>query len=355
MHLRRHQLGVQFRRQHLIGPYIVDFCSVEHMMIVELDGGQHVDQRAQDEARTQWLAGRGFRVLRFSDHEALMETEATDKWVWGYSAFLGMREVLTLGRLRLWNLPRLRQSTRCHSPTRYSTWCRGHLYVVLATGLWLVFVEAKLDTGIPLSLLSVIGLAGTLVERERLKAIDRPMGYAIFVMIVSMSTATICGYDIYDHYGHQPSIVTQSGSPMLFKSWGSPQPQVDCRSTIDGSQLVRWKDKYDLVVVCGITDPTIDKFKDQRITVSPLFTIYGGDISITEAISQDMSNAVKKIIDDAVARIVPKPQKGTVVGVPIPVWYEPALLPKGTDVRDIHRLADVSALNGFILSLGFPK
>ena len=46
------------------------------MLIVELDGGQHEDQRARDEARTQWLAGRGFRVLRSSDREALTETEA---------------------------------------------------------------------------------------------------------------------------------------------------------------------------------------------------------------------------------------------------------------------------------------
>ena len=46
------------------------------MLIVELDGGQHEDQRARDEARTQWLGGQGFRVLRFSDREALMETEA---------------------------------------------------------------------------------------------------------------------------------------------------------------------------------------------------------------------------------------------------------------------------------------
>src|ERR1700730_12698229 len=76
MRLRRHQLGVQFRRQHPIGPYIVDFCCVERMMVVELDGGQHEDQRARDEARTQWLAERGFRLLRFSDREALMETEA---------------------------------------------------------------------------------------------------------------------------------------------------------------------------------------------------------------------------------------------------------------------------------------
>ena len=76
MHLRRHQLGVQFRRQHPIGPYIVDFCCVERMLIVELDGGQHEDQRTQDASRTQWLAARGFRVLRFSDREALVQTEA---------------------------------------------------------------------------------------------------------------------------------------------------------------------------------------------------------------------------------------------------------------------------------------
>jgi very-short-patch-repair endonuclease len=74
--LRRHQLGVQFRRQHPIGPYIVDFCCIERKLIIELDGGQHEDLRTQDEARTQWLSGQDFRVLRFSDREALMETEA---------------------------------------------------------------------------------------------------------------------------------------------------------------------------------------------------------------------------------------------------------------------------------------
>jgi very-short-patch-repair endonuclease len=76
MRLRRHQLCVQFRRQHPIGPYIVDFCCVERMLIVELDDGQHEDQRARDAARTQWLDGQGFHVLRFSDYAALMETEA---------------------------------------------------------------------------------------------------------------------------------------------------------------------------------------------------------------------------------------------------------------------------------------
>jgi lysyl-tRNA synthetase class 2 len=76
MRLRRHQLGVQFRRQHPIGPYIVDFCCVERMLVVELDGGHHEDQRAWDEERSRWLGEQGFRVLRFSDREALLQTEA---------------------------------------------------------------------------------------------------------------------------------------------------------------------------------------------------------------------------------------------------------------------------------------
>jgi len=38
--------------------------------------GQHEDQRARKEARTQWLAEHGFRLLRYSDREALMQTEA---------------------------------------------------------------------------------------------------------------------------------------------------------------------------------------------------------------------------------------------------------------------------------------
>ena len=73
--LRIGQLGFGFRRQHPIAPYVVDFYCIERRLAIELDGGQHEDQRARDEARTQWLAEHGFRLLRFSDREALMETE----------------------------------------------------------------------------------------------------------------------------------------------------------------------------------------------------------------------------------------------------------------------------------------
>ncbi|MEX1125010.1 MAG: DUF559 domain-containing protein [Acidimicrobiia bacterium] len=40
-HLRHNQLGVRFRRQHPIGPYIADFTCLSHRIVVEVDGSQH--------------------------------------------------------------------------------------------------------------------------------------------------------------------------------------------------------------------------------------------------------------------------------------------------------------------------
>ena len=71
-HLRnRRMLGYKFRRQVIMGPYIVDFACIEARLVVEADGGQHVEQRGYDEKRSQWLKARGYRVLRFWNHEIL--------------------------------------------------------------------------------------------------------------------------------------------------------------------------------------------------------------------------------------------------------------------------------------------
>ena len=72
----RRLLGLKFRRQYPVGPYLADFCCIEQRLIVELDGGQHVEQVLRDAARTAVLARYGYRVLRFWDHEVLMATEA---------------------------------------------------------------------------------------------------------------------------------------------------------------------------------------------------------------------------------------------------------------------------------------
>lgn len=70
--LRSRQLnGLKFRRQHPLGPYIVDFCCPEFKLAIELDGGQHALQTDADERRSRVLAHKGYRVLRFWNHEVL--------------------------------------------------------------------------------------------------------------------------------------------------------------------------------------------------------------------------------------------------------------------------------------------
>ncbi|MGB7932013.1 MAG: endonuclease domain-containing protein [Gammaproteobacteria bacterium] len=75
-HLRgRRLIGCKFRRQVAIEPYSVDFACLEARLIVEADGGQHVDQLAYDEKRTAKLESMGFRVLRFWNHEIMHKTQ----------------------------------------------------------------------------------------------------------------------------------------------------------------------------------------------------------------------------------------------------------------------------------------
>ena len=67
--------GTHFRRQVPIGSYIVDFCSHGLMLIVEVDGDQHgfLRNRAHDERRTAFLNSQGYRVLRFSNRNVMVE------------------------------------------------------------------------------------------------------------------------------------------------------------------------------------------------------------------------------------------------------------------------------------------
>jgi very-short-patch-repair endonuclease len=54
--LRAHRLmGLKFRRQQPVGPYVVDFYCPEKKLIVELDGGQHLEQAKYDASRDAWL------------------------------------------------------------------------------------------------------------------------------------------------------------------------------------------------------------------------------------------------------------------------------------------------------------
>ena len=75
--LRGHRFdALKFKRQHPIGPYIVDFAAASQRLIIELDGGQHDSQRNQDARRTAWLEREGYRVLRFWNNELFENLDA---------------------------------------------------------------------------------------------------------------------------------------------------------------------------------------------------------------------------------------------------------------------------------------
>ncbi len=66
---RRQQWGLRFRRQHLIGPFVVDFVCLERRLIVEVDGvvHEHGGLIASDIERDQWLESQRFKIVRISD------------------------------------------------------------------------------------------------------------------------------------------------------------------------------------------------------------------------------------------------------------------------------------------------
>jgi len=65
--------GFKFRRQQIIGPFIVDFFCPEAKLSIEADGSQHGDEEQAwyDYHRTNWLSANGYRVLRFWNGDVL--------------------------------------------------------------------------------------------------------------------------------------------------------------------------------------------------------------------------------------------------------------------------------------------
>ena len=72
----RQMHGHKFRRQFPLGPYIVDFVCLEARLIIEMDGGQHADEKYGDTQRDAWLTDQKFRVLRYWNNQVLNELDA---------------------------------------------------------------------------------------------------------------------------------------------------------------------------------------------------------------------------------------------------------------------------------------
>ncbi|MBR1519032.1 MAG: DUF559 domain-containing protein [Prevotella sp.] len=76
-YLKGKQLGLHFRRQHIIGNYIVDFSCPTKKIAIEIDGGYHdqPEQKEYDEKRSEWLISKGWKIIRFKNEEIIANTE----------------------------------------------------------------------------------------------------------------------------------------------------------------------------------------------------------------------------------------------------------------------------------------
>jgi very-short-patch-repair endonuclease len=75
--------GLKFRRQHPVGPYVVDFYCPEARLAVEVDGQQHGDatQSVHDARRTAWLATQGVTVLRVAAEDVRTNLDGILTWI----------------------------------------------------------------------------------------------------------------------------------------------------------------------------------------------------------------------------------------------------------------------------------
>ena len=72
---------LKFRRQRLIGKYVVDFVCLEKGLIIEVDGGGHASQKEKDAERTLKLESQGYKVIRFWNDDILKEPDAVLKFI----------------------------------------------------------------------------------------------------------------------------------------------------------------------------------------------------------------------------------------------------------------------------------
>ena len=79
--LRCRQLGVRFRRQEPIGPYIVDFVCKSRRLVIEVDGESHEDCPG-DRIRDAHLGNLGYRVMRIWDTEVHQSLEGVVEDIW---------------------------------------------------------------------------------------------------------------------------------------------------------------------------------------------------------------------------------------------------------------------------------
>jgi very-short-patch-repair endonuclease len=119
--LRDHRLnGASFRRQVPIENFIADFVCHAAKLVIELDGGQHFsdEQEAADARRSKMIEAQGFHVLRFSNHDVMVNR----------AGVLETIATVIAERAPTPALPRKRERGRTERGERQSSNKRGNLH-----------------------------------------------------------------------------------------------------------------------------------------------------------------------------------------------------------------------------------
>jgi very-short-patch-repair endonuclease len=90
---RRKLAGLRFRRQHPVGPYVLDFYCARLRLAVEVDGGSHGfgRQAEKDAFRDRWLAAKGIVTLRLSARCVLEDVDDATGTILGFIEQAGLR------------------------------------------------------------------------------------------------------------------------------------------------------------------------------------------------------------------------------------------------------------------------
>ncbi len=81
----KNAFGYRFRRQKVIGKYIVDFYCPRLALVIEVDGNSHDNKYAYDEQRDKYLKSLGLNILRLNNEDILF---GVDKALYAVEAYM---------------------------------------------------------------------------------------------------------------------------------------------------------------------------------------------------------------------------------------------------------------------------
>jgi len=219
----------------------------------------------------------------------------------------------------------------------------GGWSALLSAGVGLMWTGQFL-IGLFLSVIGAIGLFALREPPQKPRAIERYTKALLVMVIITWATlATNLGYEVYSRYFTKQPRVFDS----LFVLWGSDLGS-SCSAIIDGSKIKDLQDKYRVALICGFTDPTADRMKDTRITVTRTYTIENGNIPMSASYSKDMAEEIKDMITNSRVK-APILPPGFQVQVNWSPSWDAVALPKDVEASDIHTLSDVRDHGGEIL------